>query len=169
MNCPACSRSMTLVEVGKVKVDVCDGGCGGIWFDHGELQQMDDGDEPTNPELLRIAVDPELKVDHEPKRNCPVCDGVTMMRHFYSTKQEVVIDKCAGCNGIWLDAGEYEAIRGQFGTEAGREGEYERDSATAWGKASGDAQAKLEKDTATLQQINGVLKYIRPSYYIRGK
>ena len=35
------------------------------------------------------------------------------MRRFTSVRREVAIDECAGCAGIWLDAGELEAIRAE--------------------------------------------------------
>jgi Zn-finger nucleic acid-binding protein len=38
-----------------------------------------------------------------------------MRRRYYSaTKQEVEIDECPACGGIWLDSGELEAIRAQY-------------------------------------------------------
>ena len=33
MKCPACFNQVTEMQVGSLVVDVCDGGCGGIWFD----------------------------------------------------------------------------------------------------------------------------------------
>jgi uncharacterized protein len=37
---------------------------------------------------------------------CPRCGGVLKE----STFQKVVIDQCAGCHGVWLDAGEIEQL-----------------------------------------------------------
>ena len=45
MKCPACFNQLTEMQVGSLVVDVCDGGCGGIWFDAFELQQVDEEDE----------------------------------------------------------------------------------------------------------------------------
>ena len=33
IECPVCSNTMTTMEAEGVTVDVCAGGCGGIWFD----------------------------------------------------------------------------------------------------------------------------------------
>jgi len=169
MKCPACDNALKEVPAGSVKVDICEGGCGGIWFDADELQQMDDGDEPLQPALLRIAVDSSLKVDHDAPRDCPRCAGVVMMRHYYSVRHQVVVDQCAGCGGFWLDAGEYEAIRGQYESQAQREGEHDRDFAQVWAKVITEADAKYEQKMAPLRRVNDVLKHVRPSYYIRGK
>ena len=37
---------------------------------------------------------------------CPKCGGTLKERSF----QKVLIDQCADCNGIWLDAGELEQV-----------------------------------------------------------
>src|SRR2546422_11747107 len=42
MICPACDYNLTPLTVGKLTVDVCQGGCGGIWFDNFELQKVDE-------------------------------------------------------------------------------------------------------------------------------
>jgi uncharacterized protein len=39
--------------------------------------------------------------------NCPVCDGVRMRE---VQKDEVLIDICPNCKGVWLDRGELEKI-----------------------------------------------------------
>ena len=42
MQCPACFHQLTQLQVGNLFVDVCQGGCGGIWFDGFELQRVDE-------------------------------------------------------------------------------------------------------------------------------
>jgi uncharacterized protein len=37
---------------------------------------------------------------------CPKCGDSLKERSF----QKILIDQCTGCNGIWLDAGELEAV-----------------------------------------------------------
>ncbi|WP_047985695.1 TFIIB-type zinc ribbon-containing protein [Ornithinibacillus californiensis] len=39
--------------------------------------------------------------------NCPVCDGVRMRE---VQKDDVLIDICPNCKGVWLDRGELEKI-----------------------------------------------------------
>src|ERR1044071_6617213 len=41
MQCPACFNELSPFHVGSVAVDVCQGSCGGIWFDAFELQRVD--------------------------------------------------------------------------------------------------------------------------------
>ena len=52
MNCPACGNVLEEMKVGDVMVDVCQGGCGGIWFDNYELEKFDEPHESAGEELL---------------------------------------------------------------------------------------------------------------------
>ena len=111
MKCPACFNPLSSVTFGKLTVDVCRGGCGGIWFDAFELLQVDEPAESAGEWLVQIERDPHLHVDFNRKRSCPKCDGVKLMRHYFSPKRRVEVDECPGCGGYWLDAGELERIR----------------------------------------------------------
>ena len=113
MKCPACFNELTEIQVGSVKVDVCKRGCGGIWFDAFELQQVDEEQEAAGERLLEIERNPKLVVDFTRKRDCPRCAGVKLMRHFFSARRKVEVDECPNCGGYWLDAGELAAIRAE--------------------------------------------------------
>ena len=94
-----------------VTVDVCQNGCAGIWFDSFELQRFDEAHEPEPTDILYLKKNPGLDVDTVRKRNCPKCDGIVMTRRPFRRGSAVQIDECPNCGGIWLDAGELEAIR----------------------------------------------------------
>ena len=111
MKCPACFNDLTEVQVGSLAVDVCQGGCGGIWFDAFELQRADEEQEVAGEPLLSIERDERIKVDPARKRDCPRCAGVKLKRHFFSPKRRVEVDECPSCGGYWLDAGELAQIR----------------------------------------------------------
>ena len=111
MKCPACDRQLAEVQVGAVVVDICQGGCGGVWFDAFELQRVDEDHEAAGEHLVNIQRDPKRVVDHSRKRACPRCDGVILKRQLFSPKIKVEVDHCPGCAGYWLDAGELEKIR----------------------------------------------------------
>jgi len=111
MICPACDNPLTEFQVGTVKVDVCDGGCGGIWFDAFELRRVDDQFELAGEPLMAVRRDARLVVDLQRKRDCPRCDGIKLKRHFYSAKKQVEVDHCPNCGGHWLDANELQKIR----------------------------------------------------------
>jgi len=113
MKCPACANKLTPLPVCNLIVDVCHGGCGGIWFDAFELQRVDEEHEAAGEPLLNIRHDPRLVVDKSRKRECPRCPGVKLRRHFFSAKRRVAVDECPSCGGCWLDAGELALIRAE--------------------------------------------------------
>lgn len=56
----------------------------------------------------------KILLEKEPSRICPVDGSVLLKEHNY----EVIIDRCPTCKGIWLDAGEIEAIKEAVQTES---------------------------------------------------
>jgi Zn-finger nucleic acid-binding protein len=108
------------MEAGPVEVDVCQGGCGGIWFDPYELKKVDEAHESVGASLLDVERNPAAPVDPGRRLNCPRCAEVVMTRHFTSPKREVEIDECPSCGGAWLDLGELARLRSEFATEAER-------------------------------------------------
>ena len=113
MKCPACFNELSQIQVGRLTVDVCRGGCGGIWFDNFELEQVDEEAEAAGEPLLHLERDPRIVVDPARKRECPRCSGMKLHRHFFSAKRRVEVDQCPNCAGYWLDAGELEQIRAE--------------------------------------------------------
>jgi Zn-finger nucleic acid-binding protein len=113
MKCPACFNELTEMQVGSLVVDVCQRGCGGIWFDAFELERVDEENEVAGEPLLHLTRDERLAVDMARKRDCPRCEGVRLHRHFFSAKRRVQVDQCPNCGGYWLDAGELAQIRAE--------------------------------------------------------
>ena len=113
MKCPACFNPLKQIQVGSLKVDVCQCGCGGIWFDAFELERVDEENEAAGEPLLRIQRDDQIVVDTSRKRECPRCAGIKLHRHFFSAKRRVQVDQCPNCSGYWLDAGELDGIRAE--------------------------------------------------------
>lgn len=66
-------------------------------------------EQPTCP-ACRI----DILIKRETPRVCPA-DGVTLVK---TISNEIIIDQCPTCKGVWLDAGELEAIK-QAATEEG--------------------------------------------------
>ena len=118
MKCPACFNELSEMQVGRLVVDVCQGGCGGIWFDAFELQQADEEGEAAGEPLLHIQRDERVVVDSSCKRECPRCADIKLHRHFFSAKRRVEVDQCPNCAGYWLDAGELALIRTEKGLAA---------------------------------------------------
>jgi Zn-finger nucleic acid-binding protein len=111
MKCPACDHELTELQVGGLYVDVCQGGCGGIWFDAFELQRVDEESEAAAEPLLWVQRDQQVVVDPSRKRECPRCQGIKLHRHFFSARRRIEVDQCPNCGGYWLDAGELAQVR----------------------------------------------------------
>lgn len=169
MKCPACSNSLQEMTVGDVTVDVCKGGCGGIWFDQFEFKKFDEPHESQGQALLEIERNPALTIDHTKRLKCPRCDNVVMMRHFFSVKKEVDVDECPGCGGFWLDAGELCKIRSLFNTEEERHKAADEYFSEVFGDEFAAMQAESEEKLAKTRKISNMFRFICPSCYIPGK
>ena len=113
VKCPACSSELIEESVGSIKVDLCHSGCGGIWFDRGELAQLDEESEPL-PTMRQPS--PGTDQRNPFPRHCPRCENSHMVVQQYDSESPVEIDMCWECGGVWLDRGELERIR-QSGTD----------------------------------------------------
>jgi Zn-finger nucleic acid-binding protein len=169
MKCPACGNSLEQLTVQDVAVDVCRGGCGGVWFDWFELQKFDEPHEPAGEQLLDVERDDSINPDRSEKIRCPKCDDVVMMRHFFSVKHEVEVDECPSCGGFWLDAGELEKIRSLFETEEQRHEAAEEYFAEMFGEELASMEAEEQAKLDKVRRVANVFRFICPSYYIPGK
>ena len=107
MKCPACKNSLLEKDAGGITLDVCYGGCGGIWFDATELDRVDARAATTLHSIWTLPVS-SVKLN-EPRR-CPRCPEQVLDRKWFSDRKQVEIDQCPVCRGIWLDAGEFTRI-----------------------------------------------------------
>jgi Zn-finger nucleic acid-binding protein len=169
MDCPACGNLLQEVTVSEVTVDVCKGGCGGIWFDNFEIKKFDEPYEAAGEELLHTERDEGIEVDRTKRFNCPKCDDVVMMRHYFTVKKEVEVDECPGCGGFWLDAGELDKIRSLFETEHERHAAAHEYFTEMFGDElaamEAEGQAKLDRT----RKIASMFRFVCPSYYVPGK
>ena len=169
MNCPACENMLQEITVSDITVDVCQGGCGGIWFDNFELKKFDEPHESAGEELLDIERDQGIIVDHIKRLKCPKCDDIVMMRHFFSVKKQVVVDECPGCGSFWLDAGELGKIRGLFNTEEEKHKAAEEYFSEIFDDKLAAMRAGDQAGVNKARKISNMFRFICPSYYIPGK
>jgi Zn-finger nucleic acid-binding protein len=170
VTCPACGHALTTRIAGAVTVDVCDGGCGGIWFDHEELQKVDEQSESAGESLLDVERDPNLAVDPTKRYGCPRCaDGVVLMRHFWSVKRATAIDECPECGGIFLDAGELASIRSEFPTEAARHAAADAYFKEVVDPLLDEERHESQEELERAQKFAHAFRFVCPSYYVPGK
>jgi len=106
MDCPVCRDAMITLELHDVEIDHCLG-CGGIWLDAGELEQLlEDSDQAAL--LLRTF----KKQDHpkEALRRCPICLKKMIKTVVGPSDAPVLIDSCLRHHGLWFDHGELDDI-----------------------------------------------------------
>ncbi len=109
MKCPACHKSMIVVEYHSVELDYCPA-CHGTWFDKGELEllfrSMELDDKPSL--LESIATQPETE-SSEKKRKCPICQH-HMQKHVLGSSPQILVDLCSRKHGLWFDSGELHRL-----------------------------------------------------------
>jgi len=96
-------------------LDICYGGCGGIWFDKRELEHMD---PRASISLHTVWRDPNTKVSPTQTRVCPRCLNQALERKLFSEMIRVEVDQCPKCEGLWLDEGEFSRIYKASGGKA---------------------------------------------------
>lgn len=111
MKCPACKRALKKIKVGPATLDVCQGGCGGIWFDGDELDKVAKSVAVGKKVVAEITRTLEVKADEHRVLKCACCRGVNLEQKLFSLGSGVIMDRCPRCAGIWLDHGELETIR----------------------------------------------------------
>jgi Zn-finger nucleic acid-binding protein len=105
MRCPVTGDALQREALHGVQIDT---GPAGLWLDKGELFSITEQERHASPDwlfadLFRRAVTP--RTDKDRTLRCPVCGAdMTLERH-----HDVWIDWCKE-HGVWLDAGELEAM-----------------------------------------------------------
>ncbi len=168
MKCPACGNQLVEITIHDVKLDVCKGGCAGIWFDSCELKKFDEPHEAAG-ELLDIERDLDAVVDQTQRYRCPKCIDMVMARHFFTVRHEIEVDECPGCAGFWLDGGELEMIRSQFDSEEARDEAWQEEFTKSFGAQLAEMHAESEQQAQKAQRVAHALRFVCPSHYIPGK
>jgi Zn-finger nucleic acid-binding protein len=103
LRCPADHHSLKVQTVGSATFAHCVH-CAGIWLTREAL---------LPPSLDPASLPPATRIASPTKRKrrsalaCPECNG----RLTPERVEGIEIDRCSRCVGVWLDAGEYDAVR----------------------------------------------------------
>lgn len=166
MDCPVCGKDLVDKVFGNVKVDVCENGCKGIWFDWLELSKLDERNEGLGEALKQALNYPRLNEANRGRINCPKC-GTPMHAHKYQSSKEVNVDECYVCGGFFLDSGELTVIRDTFMSED-EENTYAQKLLDEM-PAYQEAKVNLEKNKQRKEAIRRYTRFLRLSYYTSGK
>jgi Zn-finger nucleic acid-binding protein len=110
MNCPVDGASLTRTEVEPgLYANQCSA-CAGDWLRFGdylawrERQPSDTPEQPAEPGGEVATAEPGGV------RRCPDC-GHLLTRYTIGHGVTFPIDRCGNCNGVWLDAKEWQSLR----------------------------------------------------------
>ena len=115
MNCPHCHAPLREIEYEGIAIETCDS-CGGEWLDSDELGKIVQIRERKFNEQERRAVAESTTITGVQLESvdrdlvCPKC-GATTDPINYGGDTGIIIDRCTGCHGIWLDEGELEKVQ----------------------------------------------------------
>jgi Zn-finger nucleic acid-binding protein len=162
MKCPVCSKEMVPENFG-INVDVCENGCKGIWFDQGELQNLDESNEGLGQALTAALNYPRANEGKRGQLLCPKC-GIPMQTHKYKRSQEVNVDECYNCSGFFLDSGEITEIRDTYMSDQEVQDYMQKliNGIPEYQKA----EANVEKTERRAEAINKFTKFLRTSYWV---
>ena len=115
MNCPSCKSRLSVTHYEGIEIEICNN-CGGSWLDGDELGKIVKIREVRFDKDARRAIaesttiTPVVIADVDRDLSCPKCDGTTDAIN-YGGNTGIIIDRCTGCRGFWLDGGELEKIQ----------------------------------------------------------
>ena len=106
MQCPKCDSEFETVTYANVDVDRCTN-CGGIWFDAGEKDGLEqtDGGKSIDVGNKRVG----KKYNDVRDVHCPKC-AVKMLRMADRTQFHIEYESCPACLGTFFDAGEFKDL-----------------------------------------------------------
>lgn len=104
LDCPKCWVEMKKKEVEvfgpDIEIDVCPK-CMGIFLDDGELKKLVKDDELTG------FLTEDIGTQSKSELICPRCGSLMDIEE----AEEIEVDVCLNCHGVWLDAGELEELK----------------------------------------------------------
>jgi Zn-finger nucleic acid-binding protein len=100
IDCPRCWVRTDRVNRKGVEIDICPK-CNGIWLDTRELKKLID-----SPRLYDYLTS-YMGTEAQSKLVCPRCGGLMNLEE----AEEIEVDVCLSCRGVWLDAHELEALK----------------------------------------------------------
>jgi Zn-finger nucleic acid-binding protein len=108
IDCPRCWAKMLQREVKvfgpDIIIDICPK-CSGTWLDHGELKKL------IKDRKITDYLTKEIGTQSKSELVCPRCGGLMDIE----SADDVEVDVCLSCNGVWLDEGELEDLKSKSG------------------------------------------------------
>ncbi|UCG68019.1 MAG: zf-TFIIB domain-containing protein [Thermoplasmata archaeon] len=104
IECHRCWVDTDRVEVEvlgpNIEIDICPK-CKGIWLDYGELKKI------LMDRKLSDYLTKNIGTKSKSEMVCPRCGGLMDIER----AEDIEVDVCLTCHGVWLDSGELEALK----------------------------------------------------------
>lgn len=106
--CPRCTKVLEEKVVLGVTLEGCPG-CGGAWFDGGELNAIAKHDPAALITIDQAFENTLSQPPYERALRCPVCLD-TLEPFEFEHFPGISVDACKECRGIWVDDGQLTQI-----------------------------------------------------------
>lgn len=104
VDCPRCWIKAYTAEIKlfgpNLIIDICPK-CKGIWLDSGELKKL------LKDKNLTDYLTKNIGTKSDSELICPRCGGLMDLEF----ADDIEVDVCLSCNGVWLDEGELEDLK----------------------------------------------------------
>ena len=116
VRCPACGKEMVKIFANKTAyIDICLDGCGGLFFDNGELEKFNQPNKKIDDILYFYEGNVKFEKPSKNKQRICACGAYMNEINYGETK----IDACSLCKAKFLDAFELQQIRDSYKTKKG--------------------------------------------------
>jgi Zn-finger nucleic acid-binding protein len=113
MQCPACGNELLPEMINNTTFHICDGGCGGVWFERQELENWNEN-STYNETHLTVKKETCPSLNQSKRYICPTCESIIMQRRYLDTIEDVLVDECSSCGGFWLNGDDLEEMHSQM-------------------------------------------------------
>ncbi len=100
-NCPKCQAEVNHIQYGDIEVEACPN-CKGFFLDYDDLKKSNAQAFENFGEWRRK----DARVLDTLEIRCPKC-SVKMLKRKSPKEEEILLDICPSCNGVWFDEGEF--------------------------------------------------------------
>jgi len=166
MKCPSCAQRLSAVVVQGGRVRACQGGCGGLWFDRFELAKLRGHFHGAGEKLLDIDRAEGVRFYRDVEPICPKCQTTLLFRHFFSKRQDVEVDPCSKCGGLWVDPGELANFMRRPLSEAARKKAFADYFQTIFGERIAAMDLFKQDVHAAAQSVVNIFLFICPRQYL---
>jgi uncharacterized protein len=162
MKCPACENELTEHKVSGVKVNVCAGSCGGLWFHIAQTRKIERLKPGAGSALLHFEVADGVKTYRGAEHPCPHCNTTLLYRHFFSRKLDTEVNQCSKCSGFWVDVGGLsKLVKSQQGE---KEEALEKYFTAIMGDKISGMNLANEDIVQAAKTISSIFNFIKPNY-----